>query len=481
MKKTTLIWVSLLSLMSACDMVEKTDRPSNANIQELNASHDLEGHHEQSMENWGECDESRVINELFSTINKAESGDTIIIQPGTYWGAGEIVDKHNLTLDFSNVRLLTKQDETLFKIQQCSNIHIHGLTIYHDPKLAGCFTNCFDVDYSQNITFSNCDINGSGFIGICINQCSGVKVEECKIHECQYGVFVWGNNSDYNIKQFASSDVVILNCIFEQNSAGNVCFDSNYARATHFRIKVDALDFLINSGNMMRFLTDNNHYEVAPNTSGQIVSDKITILSASRFGKGELDPNIENMTWVGLFRNDLDSSIHCYNTKLNTKPIYDPMSDDEGETSGIQISYEGHDKNPILLISGLQMPNDVKIESYNILKNSLMPGESMKVGSCTIKASGDIDEHGYITDYQLTITGEKKGVKIEQTFLEQGGFDDAMINFLWAGDIDQDGLPDLYMDISHKYSFSNPALYLSSKADPEKLIKLVADTQVFGC
>ena len=112
MKKTTFIWVCLLSLMSACDMVEKTDQPSNANNQELNASHDLEGHHEQILDNGGECDESRVINELFSTINKAESGDTIIIQPGTYWGAGGIVDKHNLTLDFSNVRLLTKHDET---------------------------------------------------------------------------------------------------------------------------------------------------------------------------------------------------------------------------------------------------------------------------------------------------------------------------------------------------------------------------------
>ena len=232
---------------------------------------------------------------------------------------------------------------------------------------------------------------------------------------------------------------------------------------------------------MMQFLTDDNHYEVAPNTFDQIVSDEITILCTSTFGAGELDPNIENMTWVGLFRNDLDSSILCYNTKLHTKPIYDPMFDDEGEKSGIQVSYEGHDKNPILLISGLEMPDELEIESYNILQNSLMPGESMQLGNCTIMALGDIDEHGYITNYQLIITGEKNGVKIEQTFLEQAGFDDSMIYLKWAGDIDQDGFPDLYLDISPKYSFSNPALYLSSKADGDKLIKLVAETQVFGC
>ena len=156
------------------------------------------------------------------------------------------------------------------------------------------------------------------------------------------------------------------------------------------------------------------------------------------------------------------------------------MSDDDGETSGVQISYEGHDTNPILLISGLKMTDDVKIESYSMLKNKLMPGESMQLGSCLIKASGN-NEHDFVTDYQLTITGEKNGVKIEQTFLEQAGFDDSMIYFNWAGDLDQDGFPDLYLDISPKYSFSNPALYLSSKADADKLIKLVAETQVFGC
>ena len=110
-----------------------------------------------------------------------------------------------------------------------------------------------------------------------------------------------------------------------------------------------------------------------------------------------------------------------------------------------------------------------------------MPGESMQLGNCIIKAFGAIDQYGRITDYQLTITGEKNGENIEQIFLEQAGFDDAMIHFIWAGDIDQDGFPDLYMDISHKYSFSNPALFLSSKAGENELLKLVAEDQLFGC
>ena len=502
MKKTIFIWICLLALMSACDFDEKTDLPSNSDIQDLDVSHDLEEKQEekrnQIQDHWSDFDESRDYNEIFHAINNAESGDTIIIQPGTYWGAVSMTNKHNLTLNFSNVSLLTKFDETLFKIQQCSNIHIHGLTIYHDPKLAGCFTNCFDVDHSQNITFTNCDINGSGFIGICINQSSGVEVKDCKIHECQWGVFVWGNNEEYGGKRVSTSEVFINNCVFEQNKIGNVSFDRNYAHATPFRINMDSWDFIINSDNVMNYLNDENyyevlpkktkqiisddyHYEVLPKKTEQIISDVISILLPTSYSDGDLDPNMFFKAWVGLWRDDLDNSMKCYTTKLYTKPIHNPMDDEDGEMSGTQIYCEGHDKDPMLLISGIDIPEDVQIDSYPTFKNRLMPGESMRLGNYTIKALAVIDLQGRITNYQLTIAGEKNGENIEQIFLEAAHFDDAMFDFIWAGDIDQDGVPDLYMDISPKYSYSIPALFLSSKADDNGLLKLVAEFTLSGC
>ena len=157
------------------------------------------------------------------------------------------------------------------------------------------------------------------------------------------------------------------------------------------------------------------------------------------------------------------------------------MDDEDGEMSGTQIYCEGHDKDPMLLISGIDIPEDVQIDSYPNFKNRLMPGESMQLGNYTIKALAAIDQQGRITDYQLTIAGEKNGENIEQIFLEQAHFDDAMIDIIWAGDIDQDGVPDLYMDISPKYSYSIPALFLSSKADDNGLLKLVAEFTMSGC
>ena len=105
----------------------------------------------------------------------------------------------------------------------------------------------------------------------------------------------------------------------------------------------------------------------------------------------------------------------------------------------------------------------------------------MQLGDTTIKALGTMDEYGRLRDYKLLITGIKNSTSVEQIFLEQEYFDDAMIQFIWAGDIDKDGFPDLYLDISYKYSFSNPALFLSSKAGDNELLKLVAEIKLFGC
>lgn len=221
--------------------------------------------------------------------------------------------------------------------------------------------------------------------------------------------------------------------------------------------------------------------KIAPKTSDIIISDSIHILLPTSYSWGEIDSNIESKAWVGLFRNDNDSSVSLNKTTLTIKPKHDPMFDEDGEMSGIQISCGEYKNGPMLLISGIEIPEDVQVDSYKVLKSRLLPGESIQFGENTIKALGAMDENGFISEYKLVIIGKKNGTNIEQIFLEQDYFDGAMIYFIWAGDIDKDGYPDLYMDISYKYSFSNPALFLSSKAGGNELLKLVAEIRLFGC
>ncbi|MDG1015025.1 MAG: hypothetical protein P8O09_07405 [Flavobacteriaceae bacterium] len=215
-----------------------------------------------------------------------------------------------------------------------------------------------------------------------------------------------------------------------------------------------------------------------PNSS---ISDSIFIILPTLYASEDLDSTIESKTWVGLFRNNKDNSVTCYKTKLKMKPIHSPVVDEEEEMSRIKIYCEGYNNDPMLLIAGVEIPENIQINSYKGLKNRLLPGESMQLGDNTIKASGTLDEYGRVKDYKMLITGIKNGMSIEQIFLKQDHFDDAMIQIIWTGDIDKDGFPDLYLDISYKYSFSNPALFLSSKAGDNELLKLVADIKLFGC
>ena len=139
MKKTMFIWSCLLALTSACDFNKKTESTSNVDIHELNVSHDLEEEKRNQIQDHGsDFDESRDDNEIFHAINNAENGDTIIIQPGTYWGAVSMTNKHNLTLNFSNVSLLTKFDETLFKIQPQVTLFVGDISKHLSANMVQC-------------------------------------------------------------------------------------------------------------------------------------------------------------------------------------------------------------------------------------------------------------------------------------------------------------------------------------------------------
>jgi len=137
-----------------------------------------------------------------------------------------------------------------------------------------------------------------------------------------------------------------------------------------------------------------------------------------------------------------------------------------------------------MLLYGLPNLDSVTVPFYPNFKNQLMPGESLQIGNFTFKASGKLVKTEYgetVENYKLIIEGSKDNQPIKQTIADIPFFDDKMVTFYWAGDIDQDGLPDFLVDLSHKYSYSMPSLFLSSKAGNGELVKLVAQLSEFGC
>ena len=202
--------------------------------------------------------DSMSVEVIIAKIYAAKEGETIRFKAGTYWGTLSIENRKGLTLDFSNVSIITNRDETIFTLKCCSNIKIKGLAIHHD--LPACFTNCFDIHLSDNISFIDCDINGSGFIGVCINKSTGIKIKKCKIHQCTMGVFLWENNETLNGDEASTSDVDIRNCTFNDNELGNVCFDHNYACLVDFKANIEGKKFIINSTNYKDYFSPNLNF-----------------------------------------------------------------------------------------------------------------------------------------------------------------------------------------------------------------------------
>ena len=57
-------------------------------------------------------------------------------------------------------------------------------------------------------------------------------------------------------------------------------------------------------------------------------------------------------------------------------------------------------------------------------------------------------------------------------------WDDPRFSLEWAGDLDQDGKPDLIMTLAQKYSSLPNVPFLSSKAGAGELVKQVAEYRV---
>lgn len=94
-----------------------------------------------------------------------------------------------------------------------------------------------------------------------------------------------------------------------------------------------------------------------------------------------------------------------------------------------------------------------------------MPGTDWR-----FSALGYMDQYGPV-EFSLLLTGTREGRKLEQS-LHYSPFREMPVEFLWAGDLDGDQLPDFIVEVSDKGIISDRRLYLSSLAQPGKLVGL---------
>lgn len=209
----------------------------------------------------------------------------------------------------------------------------------------------------------------------------------------------------------------------------------------------------------------------------------INILYAGDYKKGELDIKILEKEWWGLYETNNTSFLKKVKFKLE-KIEPDIQYDWE-----YRLSVE-ESENCIILISGLKLKdnNFEYFTSRNVLREN--QDFTFEFGPYHTFLSSKLENHHLIgeahrKDYSIHLNYESNEETISQElFLFPSYGQNLNISLIWAGDLDGDGKTDFLIDIPtqpyNEIGYST-GLYLSSKADANKLVKLVAYHTQTGC
>ncbi len=217
------------------------------------------------------------------------------------------------------------------------------------------------------------------------------------------------------------------------------------------------------------------------------VKFKIKMLNTGEFHGDEVKAK-SGENWLGLFRKGEEFFLRS--TKINIKKVTDEFVDEKpNQKTGKEVSIKSEDQ-PIFLLknAGFLKQGNIKTLFYGDLENS---DDNVNINNKTNRTF-----HLNGVTYNLFVTSNKVGKgeyldktsklilsdgKIEQVIYSQKMCDDCGWAIYWAGDLDNDGKLDLYLDLHNHYNVEQRRLFLSSQAESGKLVKEVANFRIVGC
>jgi hypothetical protein len=204
-----------------------------------------------------------------------------------------------------------------------------------------------------------------------------------------------------------------------------------------------------------------------------------TILTTGEFHEDEVSREDAGRNWYGIFQNR--NGYYVDSTRILTKRVQDPV-DDEGTLNGWEVKTTNRDTS-LLLFAGVSGLGKRAIKEVNLRKKEILPGESVTYTyndiTYTLYATGNKykekpgSDYYIVKNYRLFIKATINGSERTQLLVACGGFDDAMVEIIFTGDIDGDNIPDLVINTSYHYNAIVPTLYLSKPADSNEVFKLM--------
>ena len=213
------------------------------------------------------------------------------------------------------------------------------------------------------------------------------------------------------------------------------------------------------------------------------VDTNIEILYTGDYKKGELDVKMLNKEWWGLYVKDNISYVKKVELRL------DNLEPDIQYDWEYRVSVDDN-KNCVILLTGLDLSErEINFFTENqIIHNNAEftfefgPYQTFFNSELkTTKSIGEILKKDY--SINLNYKANKK-LTTQELFIFPCYGEKLLISLIWAGDLDNDGKTDFIIQIptppSNEIGDSS-GLFLSSKANSEELVKLVAYFISSGC
>ena len=213
--------------------------------------------------------------------------------------------------------------------------------------------------------------------------------------------------------------------------------------------------------------------------------------------------------WLGLFKQNEKYVLKP--VKLDIKLVHDPIfDDDENIRTGKSVHIRGSNR-PLFMLNGIKAVRpgkaltfyrgptdhdldillDRDIEAPNVFttldkdySGSFSAAENRKYELRVIKAKNRDGQR--ILALSLESSDVRQILHTVRTWDEDltsnaPEWSGTLGTLYWAGDIDRDGKPDLYMELSAHENLVWKALFLSSTAEAGKHVKLAAEFLITGC
>ena len=213
---------------------------------------------------------------------------------------------------------------------------------------------------------------------------------------------------------------------------------------------------------------------------------KGNILQESEYHGDEVMDDVNELEWWGLFRKE-NGDCYVEIADITAEKVNDGILDEPGQKTGWGINVAGKDY-PVLLINDLDFIHERDVKEFKLENNIILPGEERTLyyegAEYTFSATGNEEgneDYTYITHYELHMSYSKDGEEKKQTLVHIDYFDDSIVQILFIGDIDGDGILDLIVNNSYHYNVYLPTLYLSRPAKEGEVVNKVAEHQSVGC